>query len=172
MVSPASTTTAAYYKVQSTLTWVWNYTRVEVMPHAIDILATVTPIAGQPAPSAFTIATNVSVTQPQSFTWDSNQYALSVSSLPVGTYTLLIYDAAMPGYTATAAPGHLEPFNQFQFGMYTGQPRVDLANQYVCATCNAASGLLLDKQVLRAVFGMAGLTVATFMWFAGEWGVF
>ena len=109
---------------------------------------------------------------PQTFTWDSNDYASSTSSLPVGTYTLLLSDADLPTFSATASPGHLALFNQFQFGMYTGQPRVDLSTPFVCATCNAASGQLLDKQVVRVVLGMAGLTIATFTWFAGAWGAF
>ncbi|KAL9088427.1 MAG: hypothetical protein Q9159_003127, partial [Coniocarpon cinnabarinum] len=104
------------------------------------------------------------------FTWDTGKYANETSALPVGTYTLMIYDAGQSdGVSATASGGYLAAFNQFRFGMYTGQPATSLATPFQCATCNAANSRL-DREILWVVFGTAAVTVGSLMGFVWNWG--
>ena len=83
----------------------------------------------------------------------------------------MIYDAgAEGGISATARPGYLGTYEQFAFGMYTGQPYSDLSNPYVCATCNAAGGKM-ERLTWRFLVGMVACSVGGFVWFAGVAGV-
>ncbi|KAI9655018.1 MAG: hypothetical protein M1831_004978 [Alyxoria varia] len=171
MLTPGSTDASSYYKVSNTITWEWEYEDLKAKPSAIDVLATVSPSASGPAPSAFTLTTNMTYEATQTFKWDTGEYADKTSALPVGTYTLIIYDADQPkGVSATPKAGYLQPYEQFRFGMYTPQAYTSLSNQYVCATCNAAMGKG-EQVALSFVFGMAMVTVGSFTWFAGMWGI-
>ncbi|KAI9725315.1 MAG: hypothetical protein M1828_003330 [Chrysothrix sp. TS-e1954] len=171
LITPATTLAeSAYYKVDDTITWVWNYTSLTSAPSAIDILLTVGLNADSAVPSAFTIATNVSYAATQTFSWDSGKYNSETRLLPVSTYTLLVYDAALPTYSATASPGFLGLYDQFAFGLYTGKPRVDLTDPFVCATCNGAAGL--GRVGVGFLGAWVAVVVVSCAWFAGAWGVF
>ena len=171
MILPNTVSTATqYYKVDQTITWIWNYTSLARNPSAIDIVATVSGAVSQAAPSPFTLAQNYSFAPTETFTWDTGKYVNETSALPVGTYTLMIYDADAPGgVSATPNAGYLAAFNQFRFGMYTGQPATPLPSAFMCATCNSASGLRAGA--LWTIVFTGSLTVTSFLWFAGGWGV-
>lgn len=167
MITPAATLGAPYYKVDETITWVWNYTSLARNPAAIDILASFQPTNGV-SPTPFTLALNETFEATQTFKWDTGKYTSATGPLPIGTYTLVIYDADAPGgVSATASPGHLGVWEQFSFGMYTKQAStLDVTYaEIVCATCNSANGL--QKMTIGALLATAGITVATFSWFTG-----
>lgn len=172
MIQPNTQSTATqYYKVDQTITWQWNYTSLSRPPSYIDIIATVSGGVSSAAPSPFTLATNYSFAPTQSFTWDTGKYVNETSALPVGTYTLQVFDAAAPGgVSATASAGYLAPYNQFRFGMYTGRSSTPLATPFMCSTCNSANARM-QGNVVWMVVGTASLTVASFFWFAGGWGM-
>lgn len=172
MITPAATAASSvYYSIGTKITWAWNYTSLVNPPQQIDILATVSGSAGNPAPTPFTIGTNVTWNKLQNFTWDTGNFAAQ-TPLPDDIYTLIVYDAAVSGgVTAVPVGGSLGVNKQFHFGMYNGQQYTALSNPYICATCNAGMGRM-ERMTLWAVFAMAGITVASFTWFAGGWGAF
>ena len=168
MITPAATAGELYYRVGTTATWVWNYTSLLRTPKAIDVLATVSASGIQV--NAFTLTQNMSFDPTQTLKWDTGAFA-SESLLPVGTYTLIVYDADVTGgVTAIPRPGYLGTWEQFYFGMYTPQPYVGLENPYVCATCNAAGGKM-ERLTWTMLGGVVGVTIASFIWFAGLSGV-
>lgn len=162
MITPNAMTTK-YYKIQDYITFAWNYTSLSVTPSAIDILASCSKNQ-----QTYTLATNVTVEETQSFTWDTGAFQASATvPLLTETYTLIVYDAAGE-VTDQAKAGYLAPYNQFTFGMYSPQPYTPMAD-YVCATCNGASSL--EKQTWLALLGMVSVTVLTFGWFTGVAGL-
>lgn len=172
MISPAATQTESgiYYKVGQTATWIFNYTSLLATPTAVDILASLSYTSGGAAPTPFTLALNQSFSATQTFTWDTGAYALS-TPLPVGNFTLIVYDSDdAGGATAVASPGKLAVYKQFVFGVYTPQPYVGLANAYVCATCNAAGGMM-ERLAGWMVVGVAGGMMVGFGWFTGIAGL-
>ena len=106
-------------------------------------------------------------------TWDTADYTNSPSGLTdpllTGVYTLVIFDADSE-VSATAEPGYLAVYNQYQFGMYTPQPYTDLADGYKCATCSGAMGDM-EKRAIGFAFGMGLATVLGFTWFVAGTGV-
>lgn len=171
IINPAITAGPQYYKVGNTISWTWNYTNLVATPSAIDILATVTPAGGKTIPSPYTLALNESWSPTQTFKWDSGDFN-SKTALPVGTYTLIVYDAAAPSaQSSSPTPGFLATWNQLYFGMYPPQQYTPLADPLtVCATCNAA-GSRMERLTLRFLFGMVSVTIGSLLWFAGGWGV-
>lgn len=168
MVTPNALAGAQYYKIKDYVTFGFNFTSLSVTPSAIDILATCSLNS-----ATYTIASNHSVTQGadavQAVTWDTGEYQATASTpLLLGTYTLMIHDAAKD-VDATPQAGYLGTWEQFTFGMYLPQPYTPLAD-YVCATCNAAVSRA-EVQTLGFLAGMVGLTVLSFGWFAGVAGV-
>lgn len=172
MITPNTQSTATqYYKVDQTITWVWNYTSLSRAPQAIDILATVSGTASGANPSPFTLATNYSFAPTETFTWDTGKYANETSTLPMGMYTLLVYDAGAPdGVSATASPGYLGLYNQFHFGMYPTQSPTALATPYQCATCNSARSSM-ESLTVTGLVAIVAMTVASFVVFANGFGV-
>ncbi|KAB8339294.1 hypothetical protein FH972_022227 [Carpinus fangiana] len=168
MITPAATAAASQiYKVGQTVTWVWNYTSLSRPPKHIDILASFAPTGGV-APSPFTLAVNRTFEPTQTFTWDTQDYYDHTSPLPIGTYTLVVYDAdATAGVTQVPSPGYLGVWQQFHFAMYTRQPYLALGSPYVCATCNSAASM--ERMTVSAMVATAGMTVISFMWFTGGW---
>lgn len=162
MITPNALTTK-YYKIQDYITFAWNYTSLSITPSAIDILASCSKNQ-----ETYTLATNVTVEETQSFTWDTGAFQASATvPLLTETYTLIVHDAAGE-VTDQAKAGYLAPYNQFTFGMYSPQPYTPMSD-YVCATCNAAS--TLEKQTWLALLGMVSVTVITFGWFTGVAGL-
>lgn len=171
MLTPAPTLGSQFYRVGTPITLAWNYTSLLRTPTAIDILATYTPSYSNALPApAFTLALNASFAATQTITWDTGAYALQ-TPLPVGAYTLIVYDAdAEGGATATARPGYLGTQEGLVFGVYTPQVYVPLADGYVCATCNAAGGKM-ERLTWGVLGGSLGVSLVSFVWFAGGWGV-
>lgn len=169
--APSLTRSGIYYKVGTTATWVWNYTSLLATPSAIDILASLSYTSGAAAPSPFTLALNTSFSPTQTFTWDTGAFALQ-TPLPVGNYTLVVYDADQAGgATAVPSPGRLAVYKGFVFGVYTPQAYVELENAFVCATCSAAWGRG-ERLVMGTLVGVVGGVVGGFLWFGGVAGVF
>lgn len=102
--------------------------------------------------------------------WDTGAYQATAVSDPLltETYTLIIYDADS-SISAVAAPGYLSAFDNYAFGMYTGQPYTPL-NEYKCATCSGALSDM-ERRALGMVLGVSVVTVLSFTWFVGGTGV-
>lgn len=171
MLTPAVIAGSQFYKIGSNVTFAWNYTNLLATPTALNIVAT-NSLAGQ----YYTMTANMTIggNATNAVTWDSAAYSDSPEGLsnPLLTaqYTLVIYDADL-SVTATAEPGYLQVYNQYQFGMYTPQPYADIPpGGYKCATCSAAFGDM-ERRALGFVFGMGIATVLSFTWFVGGTGV-
>lgn len=164
MVTPNAYTTQ-YYKIGDYITFAWNYTSLSVTPSAIDVYAT-NALNSQLYP----IATNLSVANAtQNVIWDTGAYESAATvTLLTATYTLIVYDAAKD-VSATASPGYLGTSDQFTFGMYVPQQRVDI-QEWTCVTCNAALGSM-ERMTLGFMLGMATLTILSSLWFAGVAGL-
>ncbi|KAK4993051.1 hypothetical protein LTR66_006121, partial [Elasticomyces elasticus] len=116
--------------------------------------------------ATYTIATNQSVKATGAVTWDTGAY--QETALLTQKYTLIIHDAAKD-VSATAQAGYLATYQQFTFGMYTPQPYTPMAD-WVCATCNGAMSAM-ERQTLKMLAIVVGITVLSFTWFAGGAGV-
>jgi hypothetical protein len=66
--------------------------------------------------------------------------------------------------------GFLGSFNNYVFGMYTGQPYVPL-NEFRCATCSGALSTH-ERQALGVLFLTSAVTILSFTWFANGFGAF
>lgn len=155
--------------VESTVTWVWNYTSLAKPPSHIDVVATMASSAGGLNPSPFTLGSNLSFAKTQTFMWDTGEYA-ATSSIPNGIYTLNIFDAdAAGGATAIPKAGGLTPFRSWNFGVYSPLPYYALEG-ITCITCNAAGGQM-EKLVWGTLVGTVGIAMGTMAWFAGIAGL-
>jgi len=165
MVTPAATAPTQLYKIGSTITWKWNYTNLLGTPTAVDVLATCTA-----ATRLYTLTSNMTFATQGSFTWDTNAYTESVKASPlvIDQYTLIIHDSDS-SISATADPGYLGTFNQFQFGMYTPQPYTPLASGWQCASCSAAPSDM-DRRAIGFALSMCLVTVFSFTWFVTGFG--
>jgi hypothetical protein len=165
MITPATTTGTALYRIGETITWVWNYTSIQGTPTAVDVL-----VSCSAATETWTLTQNMSYEATGTYTWDTNAYAETAVQSPLLTeeYTLVIFDADS-SVSATAEPGYLSVYNGFTFGMYTNRPYKDLGD-WKCVTCSAANSDL-DRKALRFVVGMAVITVLSFTWFVAGFGV-
>lgn len=166
MISPNPLSSSSYYKVGNWLTFAWNMTSLSITPTAIDILATCTANS-----ATYTISMNKTIDGSSgTVLWDTNEYEASATPLLTETYTLMIHDAARD-VTATAPYGGLAAYTQFVFEMYTPQPYTALASGWQCVTCSGAISQS-ERQTFGFIFGMAAITVLSFTWFAGSFGVF
>ncbi|KAL7276918.1 hypothetical protein RUND412_000062 [Rhizina undulata] len=159
METPSLTDGYEIYKIGYPVTFVWNYTSLQVTPTAINVEAYCTD-----GSTYFTIAANVSGDTTQAI-WDTGAYQSTATiKLPVATYTLYIYDASK-ARTAIASGGYLSYYNSLTFGMYTPEAAVPLAS-FQCATCDFNGGTpLLDSYMVRMLLGMGLLTALSFTWF-------
>lgn len=181
MITPSVIAQPSYYKIGDQITFGWNYTSLVVTPTALDIL--VFCAANQ---ATYTLASNASVKETGSVVWDTHADESGTAPLLTETYTLIIHDAAQ-AVTAVGKPGYLGTFNSFQFGMYLPQSYTPLSGKpttrgpmrcltltlfldFVCATCSGALSDM-ERQTLKFLFGMGMLTVMSFTWFAGGFGV-
>ncbi|MCJ1243262.1 hypothetical protein MMC30_000459 [Trapelia coarctata] len=164
MVTPAAIAPASYYKIGDQITFGWNYTSLIVTPTAVDIL--VSCAANQ---ATYTLSSNASVKETGSVVWDTKADESGRAPLLTETYTLVIHDAAQ-AVTAVGKPGYLGTFNSFTFGMYLPQSYTPLSD-FVCATCSGALSDM-ERQTLKFMFGMGMITIMSFTWFAGGFGVF
>lgn len=164
LVTPAATGGSQYYKVGDFITFEWNYTSLSNTPAAVDVYATCS--LNQ---ATYTIASNMSVEETGRIIWDTGDSASNTDPFPVATYTLIIHDSAKdPSQVASA--GDLAAYNQFRFGMYTGQPYTPL-NEFKCSTCSGAFSLH-ERQALGVLTVTAVVTVLSFSWFANGFGLF
>jgi len=165
MVTPAAISGPQYYKIGDWVTFAWNYTSLSVTPTAVDILATCNANQG-----TYTLAVNQTVEETGAVLWDTGAYQ-STGTLPLltETYTLVIYDAES-SISATAKAGYLAVYNQYTFGMYSPKPPVAFAD-FHCASCNAALSNS-ERQTLGFLLSMCTITIISFGWFAGSFGIF
>ncbi|KAL4918692.1 hypothetical protein BDW62DRAFT_61069 [Aspergillus aurantiobrunneus] len=164
MLTPASASTT-YYKINENITFVWNYTSLSVTPSAVNVVASCSVNS-----ATYTIASNVSVEETQTVTWDTGKYQANATvPLLTASYTLIVYDESKE-IGDTAGAGELSTDNRFIFGMYTPQPYTPLPN-FVCATC---SGALSATELLglKMAVGMGLITIASFTWFSSSFGIF
>jgi hypothetical protein len=182
MVTPGVFAGAQYYKIGDHVTFAWNYTSLSVTPSYIDVLASCS-INSQ----MYTIAANQSVEPTGAVTWDTGDYQ-STATVPLltETYTLVVMDAAVD-LSATPQAGYLGVSDQYTFGMYVRQPYTPLNGkidapiphhqvlteiaEFKCATCSAALSAH-ERQALGLVLGMSAITILSFSFFAGGFGVF
>jgi hypothetical protein len=170
LLTPAVNAGSQFYKVGDNVTFAWNYTNLLATPTALNVWAT-----NSQASNYFTMTSNMTIggDATNAVTWDTADYTNSPSGLTdpllTGIYTLIIFDADSE-VTATAEPGYLAVYNQYQFGMYTPQPYTNLADGYVCATCSGAMGDR-EKRAIGFAFGMGLATVLGFTWFVAGTGV-
>ncbi|KAK1142266.1 hypothetical protein N8T08_008011 [Aspergillus melleus] len=164
MLTP-STGASSYYKIGEHVTFVWNYTSLLVTPSAVNVIASCSLNS-----ATYTISSNMSVEETGKVVWDTKKYQANATvPLLTATYTLVIYDADTE-IGDTAGPGHLSSQNQLNFGMYVPQSYTPL-NEYHCVTCSGALSDM-ERQALKFAVGMVLITVASFTWFAGDFGVF
>lgn len=185
MLTPDSTTTS-YYKIGQNITFVWNYTSVTVSPTAVDVVASCSLNS-----VTYTVTKNMSMEATGTAIWDTGEYEKTATiPLLTASYTLYVYDADK-SLSDTASAGYLGSDTGYSFGMYFTQSATSLSGTftfpvalfiwlrkstnnslgYFCVTCN---GALSDtnRQGLKFVVGMAMLTVLSFTWFAGSFGLF
>ncbi|KAL4932368.1 uncharacterized protein BDV17DRAFT_195087 [Aspergillus undulatus] len=164
MLTPASSSTT-YYKIDEEITFVWNYTSLSITPSAINVVASCSL-----NDATYTIASNVSVEETQTVKWDTGKFnANATAPLLTATYTLIVWDDSKD-IDDSAKAGELSSQNRYYFGMYTPQPYENLTN-FVCATCNGALSSV-ETLGLKMAVGMSLLTIVSFTWFAGTFGVF
>ncbi|GIJ88332.1 hypothetical protein Asppvi_007252 [Aspergillus pseudoviridinutans] len=163
LIPTAGATT--YYKIGDHVTFAWNYTSLSVTPSAVNVLATCTSNS-----ATYTLTSNMSVEATGKVVWDTGKYQANATvPLLTATYTLYVVDVDKEiGDTASA--GYLGSQIGYSFGMYSPQPYTPL-NEYNCATCNSALSDI-ERQALKFAFGMVIITIASFTWFAGDFGVF
>lgn len=185
MLTPDSTTTT-YYKIGQNITFVWNYTSITVSPTAVDVVASCSLNK-----ETYTVTKNMSMEATGTAIWDTGDYEKTATiPLLTASYTLFVYDADK-SLSDTASAGYLGSNIGYSFGMYFTQSPTSLSGTimfpviffswfekstnnslgFFCVTCN---GALSDtnRQGLKFAVGMAMLTVLSFTWFAGSFGLF
>ncbi|KIX96618.1 uncharacterized protein Z520_07884 [Fonsecaea multimorphosa CBS 102226] len=165
LITPAAIDGPQYYKVGDFVTFAWNYTSLSVTPSAIDVLASCAL-----NDATYTISSNMSVQETGAITWDTGEmFATATNPFPVASYTLIIHDSSQD-ITDIPSAGFLEAYEQYVFGMYTGQPYTPL-NEFKCATCSGAFSIH-EKQALGVILTTSAITILSFTWFARGFGVF
>ena len=107
MITPAMTS-STYIKIGDEVTFVWNYTNLIVTPSKIDVVASNTD-------GAWTIASNITCKETGSVVWNTSDEA---TPLPMESYTFIVYDSE-EGPTAVPKAGHLSPYQNYPFAMYS-----------------------------------------------------
>ena len=116
MLTPTALAQTTYYKIGDHVSFAWNYTSLSITPSKIDVVVTCTDNG-----AAYSLQTNATFQATDSIVWDTGADATGTAPLPMGSYTLMIYDAGA-GPTAAAAAGRLGTMDNFRFGMYIPQP--------------------------------------------------
>ena len=157
MITPSPFDGEQYYKVGDYVTFAWNYTSLSNTPSAIDVIASCSLNS-----ATYTIAANMSVDATATLVWDTGASETISNPFPVATYTLIIHDSSLDA-DAVASAGDLGAYNQYQFGMYTGQPYTPLS-EFRCATCSSAVSLH-EKQAMGVLLVTSLVTILSFTWF-------
>ena len=187
MITPAATAASQYYKIGDWVTFAWNYTSLSATPSAVNIVASCSQNQ-----HTYTLAMNQSFQATPSIIWDTSSYQKpGQQPLLTNQYTLIVWDAA-EAVTAAPRAGYLGSYNSFRFGMYEPQPyqpfsgmlsqvtswhvslrrvtNVNLLNlDFQCPTCNGAS--TSERQTIRFLLAMSGITVLSFTWFAASFNI-
>ncbi|EFW98421.1 hypothetical protein CMQ_4273 [Grosmannia clavigera kw1407] len=161
LLTPTTVTGATQlYKIGDYVTWVWNYTSLQVTPTALDVL-----VSCSFATSTYTLTQNMTFETLGSYTWDTAAYETDHVNAQLLTqeYTLIIYDADSK-MTAAAEAGYLDTYDSFTFGMYAAQSYTGLADGWTCATCSGAVSDM-EKRALGFALTMSMVTVLSFTWF-------
>lgn len=173
-----------YYKIGDYVEFAWNYTSLLAKPTAVDVLVSCS--ANQ---ATYTLQSNATFQPTGKVIWNTSAEESGSAPLLTESYTLIIHDVDAD-VTENAEPGRLAAYNQFHFGMYRKQtytPRnggfpalqlimtgsaslMSIMIEWVCATCSSALSDM-ERQTLKFVFGMGAITVLSFTWFAGGFGV-
>lgn len=185
MITPAATAVVTeYYKIGDNVEFAWNYTSLLATPSAVDVLVSCS--ANQ---ATYTIQGNTTFKPTGRVIWNTSADESGSAPLLTESYTLVIHDVEAD-LTAAPKAGHLAAYSQFHFGMYLKQsytPRsgrfptlqmvvtvaallTSVTTEWVCATCSGALSDM-ERQTLKFVFGMGAITVLSFTWFAGGFGV-
>ncbi|KAL8832173.1 MAG: hypothetical protein Q9170_004990 [Blastenia crenularia] len=164
MITPSAQAAASYYKVSDYVTFAWNYTSLSVKPSKIDVF-----VSCQSNSATYTLLSNATFEPTASVVWDTKPEASGTAPLLVETYTLVIHDASKD-LTAIPQAGNLGAYQQFYFGMYTPRAYTALSEGWKCATCSGAMSTM-ELQTLKFMLGMCMITVLSFTWFAGGFGV-
>lgn len=162
LISPATASSSALYRIGEYVTFSWNYTNVIATPTGVNVLASCST-----ASATWTLTANMTYETAQSYTWDTGA-TNAESPLLTEEYKLIIYDADSSP-TDTGDAGYLGAYSGLTFGLYSGRPYTPLASGWVCATC---SGSLSDndRRAIGFALWMAGLTIFSFTWFVtGLW---
>ncbi|KAJ6106944.1 hypothetical protein N7512_010461 [Penicillium capsulatum] len=160
--SSVSINPAAGAGIGHNVTFAWNYTSLTISPSAVDVVASCSANS-----ATYTLTSNMTVKETGSVVWDTN--ATQTIPFLTATYTLFVVDSDK-SLGDTAEAGHLGSQIGFNFGMYWPQKATPL-NKFLCATCNGAISEA-QRQGLKFAFGMAAITIATFTWFSGSFGLF
>ncbi|KAJ5273494.1 hypothetical protein N7478_008619 [Penicillium angulare] len=164
MLTPDSTSTS-YYQIGQNITFVWNYTSLVVKPTAVDVVASCSLNS-----ETYTVTKNMSMEATGTVIWDTGKYESSATiPLLTATYTLFVYDSEK-SLSDTASAGYLSSSVGYSFSMYYPHSPTALPS-FQCVTCNGALSEI-SKQGLKFVFGMATITLLSFTWFAGTFGLF
>ena len=112
MITPSALAQTTYYKIGDYVSFAWNYTSLSVTPSKVDVIVTCAENS-----ATYALQTNATFKATDSVVWDTGADATGTAPLPMGSYTLVIYDAGA-GPTAAAAAGRLGTTDNFEFGMY------------------------------------------------------
>ena len=115
MITPSALAQTTYYKIGDYVSFAWNYTSLSVTPSKVDVVVTCAENS-----ETYPLQTNATFKATDSVVWDTGADATGTAPLPMGSYTLMIYDAGA-GPTAAAAAGRLGTTDNFEFGMYIPQ---------------------------------------------------
>ena len=115
MITPSALAQTTYYKIGDYVSFAWNYTSLSVTPSKVDVVVTCSENS-----ATYALQTNATFKATDSVVWDTGADATGTAPLPMGSYTLIIYDAGA-GPTAAAAAGRLGTTDNFEFGMYIPQ---------------------------------------------------
>ncbi|KAK2831955.1 hypothetical protein FQN49_006998 [Arthroderma sp. PD_2] len=162
MVTPGVFDPSTYIKIGDKATFAWNYTSLVITPSAIDVVAYCSK-----NDHYYTVASNETVEETGKVVWDTAPYETAGVRLLVEHYTLYVHDVKR-GPTDAAPAGELGNSRPYIFGVYS--PRTD-PNLRKRAMGSAAISTT-ERQALCFMFGMIGITIASFTWFASGLGLF
>nr|CAG8441670.1 3603_t:CDS:2 [Entrophospora candida] len=139
MVSPPVSSNLLF-KIGKVQTFNWTYSSqfdAAVAPKNLNMFAKYNDQKGY----NFTVAVNLPP-DTTSFVWDTSK--VKNPELPVGTYTLYIWDERGP-QPSSVVGGQLQPYFDLRFMMYQPKPRTDLKD-YTCAVCDGNNPMTRAEQ--------------------------
>ncbi|EEQ31971.1 hypothetical protein McanMca71_006866 [Microsporum canis] len=162
MVTPGVFDPSTYVKIGDKATFAWNYTSLVITPSAVDVVAYC-----QQNDHYYTITSNKTVEETGRVVWDTEPYKTAGVRLLVEHYTLIVHDVKR-GPTDPAPAGELGNSRPFIFGVYSPHSDPNLRKRAMGSAAISAT----EHQALWFMFGMVGITIASFTWFASGLGLF